>query len=55
MAVDWELELHEYQERTAAKDSDILSLQFQLARMKEQVWHNERDICVLEGLGNVVY
>jgi hypothetical protein len=30
-------------------------LQFELVRIKEQVWHNERDICVFEGLGNVVY
>jgi hypothetical protein len=50
MAVDRELELHQYQDATATKDSEITSLKFELARMKEQVWHNERDICVFEGL-----
>jgi hypothetical protein len=54
MAVDRELEIHDCQDRITAKDREILMLQFELARMKEQVWHNERDICVLEGLGNVV-
>jgi hypothetical protein len=50
MAVDRELQVHDYRGETAVKDRKILSLELELARMKEQVWHNERDICVFEGL-----
>ena len=53
MAVNRELQLQDSQQESASKDREICTLQFELSKLQEQVWHSDRNIFVFEGLGNV--
>jgi hypothetical protein len=53
MAVKREVQLQESHKDKKAKEQEIATLRVEMANLQEQVWHNERDVCVIEGFGNV--
>jgi hypothetical protein len=46
MAVDRELQLQEAQKKITLKEGEIIKMEAEVSKLQEQVWHNNRDICV---------
>jgi hypothetical protein len=46
MAVDRELQLQEAEKKITLKEEETFKMEAEVAKLQEQVWHNDRDICV---------
>jgi hypothetical protein len=46
MAVDRELQLQEAQKKITLKEEETFKMEAEMSKLQEQVWHNDRHICV---------